>query len=253
MRTMWVRDVMLTISVIARWKEAMEKAAAEQQNKEEGREKLAGAAWRKGAKKAPALAEPWGGPGMECNTCHDTGTTCIWPSGITKRIHSCECCQGQKARCKIDGALDPRSWVLKPKLVQQGDRTVEGHLTKKHWMDAEVQAEGSRVGTRGVATRVGAIREPLANTTVGKLIWLVAAQSEHMARLEKQGEKTAEGLERQMIWIGDQLERMAGVMERSERSEWSVRRANRLPEEGLGNGMEQGGADPVEGPVMIIN
>jgi hypothetical protein len=112
-------------------------------------------------------------------------------------------------------------------------------------LDAEVQLEGSGVGsggattgvgTGGVATRVGtggavtgagAVREPLANTTVGQLIQLVAAQSEHMARLERQVERVADGLERQvervvdslerqMVQIGDQLERMAGVMERAE-------------------------------------
>jgi hypothetical protein len=58
----WAMDVMLTISVIAYRREAAEKAAAEQQDKEEGREKLADAARRKGAEKAPAPAEPWVDP-----------------------------------------------------------------------------------------------------------------------------------------------------------------------------------------------
>jgi aspartate beta-hydroxylase len=62
------QDTMLTTSVVARRRRAVEKAAAEQQEKEEGRERLAGAAWRKGVGKAPAPAEPWGGPGMECDT-----------------------------------------------------------------------------------------------------------------------------------------------------------------------------------------
>jgi hypothetical protein len=73
----WAKDAILTVLVIARWREAAEKAAAEQQDKEEGREKLADAAWRKGAEKAPALAEPWGGPGTEYDTCHDAKATCV--------------------------------------------------------------------------------------------------------------------------------------------------------------------------------
>jgi hypothetical protein len=94
---------------------------AEQQDKEEGQEKLTDAVWRKGAKKAPALAEPWGGPRMECNACRDARVLCAWPSGITKWIRSCDQCQGWKASCKIDGAPDPQSRVLKPKPVQQGE------------------------------------------------------------------------------------------------------------------------------------
>jgi hypothetical protein len=61
LRMVWVQDAMLTTSVIARWRRAAEKAAAEQQEKADGRERFAGAAWRKGAEKAPAPVEAWGG------------------------------------------------------------------------------------------------------------------------------------------------------------------------------------------------
>jgi hypothetical protein len=132
--------------------------------------------------KAPALAEPWGGPGTECNVCHDAKVTCMWPSGITKRTWSCDRCQGRKASCKIGGAPDLRSWGLKPKPVQQGKGASEDHPAKRCWMDAEVEVGGSSVsssgattgvGSGGVATRVGgggntteaeATREPSANT-----------------------------------------------------------------------------------------
>jgi hypothetical protein len=99
----WAKDAILTISVIACWREAVEKAAAEQQDKEEGREKLVDVAWRKGAEKAPASTEPWGGPRMECDTCCDAKATCVWRDGNTKRIRACEHCQGRKASCKIGG------------------------------------------------------------------------------------------------------------------------------------------------------
>jgi hypothetical protein len=273
LRTAWARDAMLMTSVISRWKRVAEKAVVEQQDKEEGWEKLMGAARRKGAEKTPPLAEPWGKPGMECNTCRNAKATCTWPSGTTKRIRLCDCCRGQKAGCKIGGALDPQSRVLKPKPVQQGEGASEDHPAK--WRRTEV--EGSRVGSSGATTgvrsggvatgvrgggnttRAGATREPLASTTVGQLIWLVAAQSEHMARLDAQVAWVADGLERQLEqiedqveWIGNQVGRVAGVMERAEG--WTVARGGGRPPgmERPRNGSERRGADKLSGPLIVM-
>jgi hypothetical protein len=108
-----------------------EKAAAEQQEKADGREKLASAAWRKGAERAPAPVEAWGGPGAECNACRDTKATCMWSLGNPKQIQSCDWCRSCKAGCKIGGAPDPRSRVLKPKPVNPGEGVLEDCLAKR--------------------------------------------------------------------------------------------------------------------------
>jgi hypothetical protein len=130
LRTVWARNAMLTTSVIARRRRAVEKAAVEQQEKEEGWERHVGATWRKGAEKAPAPAEPWGGPGTECDTCCDAKATCTWSSGNPKWIRSCDRCRNRKAGCKIGGAPDPQSWVLKPKPVHQGEGASEDRPAK---------------------------------------------------------------------------------------------------------------------------
>jgi hypothetical protein len=257
------KDALLTVSVMAHQKEAVEKAAAEQQDKEEGRQQLADVVRRKGAEKSPALAEPWGRPRTEHNMCRNAKVTCVWPSGNTKWIRSCERCQGQKAGCKIDGALDPWSWILKPKPVRGSsgqmvaDRYGCGGGGKWSW---ELQGHNwSQVQRWGKCGRGRGHEEPSANTTVGQLIWLVAMQSEHMAWLEAQVGQVADGLERQLEWVMDQVEwirdqvgRIVGVMERVEG--WSMARGGgRLPRvERPRTGSEQRGADDLSGPLMII-
>jgi hypothetical protein len=272
------KDAMLTISVIAHRREAVEKAAAEQQDKEEGREKLADAAQRKGAEKAPAPAEPWGRPRTMCDTCCDAKATCVWCNGNTKRIWACKRCWSWKASCKIGGALDPQSQVLKPKLVHQGDGASEDCTAKRWQTDAEAEVGGSGVGSsramtgvgaRGIATGVGGgggstgagtTKEPSASTTVGQLIRLVAAQSEHMAWLGAQMERMVNGLERQMGQITDQVERVrnqvgrvVGVMERAEG--WTVARGGGrvLGVERPRNGSEQRGLDRLLGLTIVVD
>jgi uncharacterized coiled-coil protein SlyX len=190
----------------------------------------------------------------------------MWSSGNPKWIRSCDQCRNRKAGCKIGGAPDPRSRVLKPKPVNQGEGASEDRLAKRRRTEAE--AEGVR--TRGVVTGgggrgnttgtgAGATREPSANTTIGQLTRLVAAQSEHMARMEAQMERMVDGLERQMGQIADQVEqvgnqvgRVAGVMERAEG--WTVARGNgrALGEERPRDRLEQRGADQLSGPTIVI-
>jgi uncharacterized coiled-coil protein SlyX len=273
----WARDAMLSVSVIERRRVAAEKAAAEQKDKEEGREKLVDAAWRKGVGKAPAPVEPWGGPGTVCDTCRDAKATCTWSMGNPKRIQSCDRCRSRKAGCKIGGAPDLWSRVLKPKPVNPGEGASKDHPAKRQRTEAEAEAGGSGVGSSsamtgvrvggvttgfggaGNATGAGATREPSANTTIGQLTRLVAAQSEHMARMEAQMGRLVDGLERQMARIRDQVERVgnqvgrvAGVMERAEG--WSVARGGgmALGEERPRSGSERGRADQLSGPTIII-
>jgi hypothetical protein len=143
------------------------------------------------------------------------------------------------------------------------------HLAKRHRMEAEVEAGGSGVrssgamagvrsggvttgvGGRGNTTGARATREPSVNTTVGQLIQLVAAQSEHMAWLETQVERVVDGLERQLGRIGDQLEWIMGVLERAEG--WGARRGNRSADERPRNQSEWRRADQLPGPLLIID
>jgi hypothetical protein len=279
LRTAQAQDAMLTTSVVARRRRVAEKAAAEQQEKEEGWERLAGTAWRKGVEKAPAPAEPWGRPGMECDACRDAKATCTWSSGNPKWIQLCDRCWNRKAGCKIGGALDLRSRVLKPKPVNQGEGALEDRPAKRRRTEVEAEAGGSGVGSSGATagvrtggvvtggggggnvtgTGAGATREPLANTTIGQLTRLVAAQSEHMARLEAQMERMVDGLERQMGQIADQVERVGnqvgrvvGVMERAEG--WTVARGNgrALGEERPRDRSERRGANQLLGPTIVI-
>jgi hypothetical protein len=214
---------------------------------------------------------------MECDTCRDTKATCTWPSGNTKRIQSCDRCWGRKAGCKIGGAPDPWSRVLKPKPVHQGKGALEDRPAKRRRTEAEVEAGGSGVGSSGATTGVGnggvttgvggggnatgagATREPSAHTTIGQLTRLVAAQSKHMARLEAQMERMVDSLERQMgrivdqvEWVGNQVGRVAGVMERAEG--WTVvREGGRPPEVGRPrNGSERRGSDQLSGQTIVI-
>jgi hypothetical protein len=118
----------------------------------------------------------------------------------------------------------------------------------------------TRLRGGGGSTRAGTTKEPSASTTIGQLIRLVAAQSEHMARLEAQVERMVDGLERQMGWIADQVERVgnqvgrvAGVMERAEG--WNVARGGGRP---LGverprNGSEWRGSDQLSGPTIVVD
>jgi hypothetical protein len=277
LRTAQAQDALLTLSVIACWRRAAEKAAVEQQEKEEGRERLVGAAWRKGVEKAPAPVEAWGRPGVECDACRDAKATCTWSMGNPNQIQSCDRCQTRKAGCKIGGAPDPRSQVLKPKPVNPGKGASENRPAKRRQMEVEVEAGGSGVGSSGATTGVGvggittgvggagnatgagATREPSANTTIGQLTQLVAAQSEHMAQMEVQMGRMVGGLERQMARIRDQVERVgnqvgrvAGVMERAEG--WSMARGGgrALGEERPRSGSERGRVDQLSGPTIII-
>jgi hypothetical protein len=145
---------------------------------------------------------------------------------------------------------------------------LEDHLAKRQQMETEVEAGGSGVRHGGVATAVGgggnatgtgATREPSANTTIGQLTRLVAVQSEHMAWMEAQMERMVDGLERQMgrimdqvEWVGNQVGRVAGVMEREEG--WNVARGGgrALGEERPRDGSEQRRADQLLGPTIII-
>jgi uncharacterized coiled-coil protein SlyX len=115
------------------------------------------------------------------------------------------------------------------------------------------------VGGGGNATGAGATREPSANTTIGQLTRLVAAQSKHMERMEVQMERMVDGLERQMGRIVDQVEqvgnqvgRVAGVMERAEG--WTVARGGgrALGAERPRSGLERGRSDQLSGPTIII-
>jgi hypothetical protein len=263
-------DAILHTSVIERRRRAVEKAAVEQQEKADGREKLVSAAQRKGAERAPAPVEAWGGPRAECDACRDAKATCTWSLGNPKRIQSCDRCRSRKAGCKIGRAPDPRSRVLKTKPVNLGEAALEDRPAKRRQMEAEAEAGGSGVGsssaTTGVgvggagnATGAGATREPLANTTIGQLTRLVAAQSEHMERMEAQMERMVGGLERQMgnlaaqvERVGNQVGRIAGVMERAEG--WSVSRgpSRALGEERSRSGSERRRADQLSGPTIYI-
>jgi hypothetical protein len=288
LRSAWAQDAMLTTSVIERRRRAAEKAVAEQQEKADGQEKLASAARRKGVERAPAPVEAWGGPGVECDACRDAKATCTWSLGNPKQIQSCDRCRSRKAGCKIGGAPDLRSWVLKPKTVNPGKGASEDRPAKRRRMEAEAEAGGGRVGSSGATTGVGvgsssamtgvgvggittgvggagnaagagATREPSANSTIGQLTRLVAAQSEHMARVEAQMERMVGGLERQMGQLVDQVERVgnqvgrvAGVMERAEG--WSVARGGgrALGEERSRSGLERRRADQLLGPTIYI-
>jgi uncharacterized coiled-coil protein SlyX len=115
------------------------------------------------------------------------------------------------------------------------------------------------VGGGGNATGAGATRESSANTTIGQLTRLVAAQSERMARMEAQMERLVDGLERQMgrivdqvEWVGNQVGRVAGVMERGEG--WNVARGGgrAVGEERPRDGSERRRADQLSGPTIII-
>jgi hypothetical protein len=275
LRTARASDAMLYTSVVVRRRRAAEKAAAEQQEKADGREKLASAARKKRTEGAPAPVEAWGGPGAVCDTCRDAKATCTWSLGNPKRIQSCDRCRSRKAGCKIGGAPDPRSRVLKTKVVNPGEAASEDRPAKRR--RAEAEAEGSGVGSSGATTGVGsggvatgvggggnavgagATKEPSANTTIGQLTRLVAAQSEHMARMEAQMGRMVEGLERQMGQLADQVERIgnqvgrvAGVMERAEG--WSVSRGpgRALGEERSRSGSERRRAGQLSGPTIYI-
>jgi hypothetical protein len=277
LRTARVQDALLHTSVVARRRIAAEEAAAEQQGKADEREKLASAARKKGAGGAPAPVEAWGGPGAECDACRDAKATCTWSLGNPKRIQSCDRCRSRKAGCKIGGAPDPRSRVLKTKVVNPGEAASEDRPAKRRRADAEAEAGGSGVGSSGATTGVGsggvatgvggggnavgagATKEPSANTTIGQLTRLVAAQSEHMARMEVQMGRMVEGLERQMGQLADQVERIgnqvgrvAGVMERAEG--WSVSRGpgRALGEERSRSGSERRRASQLSGPTIYI-
>jgi hypothetical protein len=144
-------------------------------------------------------------------------------------------------------------------------------------MEAEAEAGGSGVSSSGATTGVrnrgvttgvggggnatgaGATREPSANTTIGQLTRLVAAQSEHMARLEAQMERMVDGLERQMgriadqvEWVGNQVGRVVGVMEREEG--WTVARGGgrALGVERPRNGSERRRSYQLLGPTIVI-
>jgi hypothetical protein len=172
---------------------------------------------------------------------------------------------------------DRRSRVLKPKPVNPGEVASEDHPAKRRRTKAEAEAGGSgvgsssattgvgvggtttRVGGAGNVTRAGATWEPSANTTIGQLTRLVAAQSEHMERMEAQMERMVGGLERQMgnlaaqvEWVGNQVGRIAGVMERAEG--WSVSRGpgRALGEERSRSGSERRRADQLSGPTIYI-
>jgi hypothetical protein len=185
---------------------------------------------------------------------------------------------GPEAGYKIGGAPDPQSWVLKPKPVHQADGASGDHPAKRQRMDAEAETGGSGVGSSGATTGVGsgsvaigvgsagnstgagAVKEPSAGTTVGQPIWLVAAQSKHMARLEAQVERMVDGLERQMgritdqvEWVGNQVRRVVGVMERAEG--WNVARGGgrALGVERPRNGSERRGSNQLSGPTIVVD